>query len=61
MTDNIAVLDGYTKEISGEYKGQSFFLLVQPDAQLDGSFRAWCMDLQEYVRVNGWLAEFNEI
>jgi hypothetical protein len=55
MTDNVAILDGYTKEIhmaGGEY---DLSLLIKPDADLDGSFKAWDMDEQEYIKVNGWL------
>ena len=56
MTDNVAVLDGYTKEIvATNAHGCEFYLLVKPDAQLDGIFRAWDTDEQEFCNVNGWL------
>lgn len=61
MTDNVAVLEGYTREIMGEYKGMSLFLLVKPDTQLDQRFKAWNMDMQEFIHVNGWLTSFDDV
>jgi len=55
MTDNVAILQGYTKEIWAECSEYEGPFLVRPDADLDGTFRAWDMDLQEFVRINGWL------
>lgn len=59
MTDNIAVLDGYTEEVYGEYNGMELHFLVKPDTDLSQRFRAWDMDAQEYVNVNGWVASLN--
>lgn len=55
MTDNVAVLDGYTREVFATTGAIDLYLLIKPDADLDGTFRAWDMDEQEFVRVNGWL------
>lgn len=60
MTDNVAVLAGFTKEVYGEYSCMALHLLVRPDTALDTRFRAWDMDLQEFTMVNGYLADFNE-
>jgi len=30
-------------------------LWVKPDADLDGTFRAWDEDESEWLKVNGWL------
>jgi len=60
MTDNIAVLEGFTTEVYGEYAAQALHLLVKPETDLSGTFKAWDMDCQEFIRVNGWLADFNE-
>ena len=59
MTDNIAILEGYTREVMGEYKGYNFSLLVKPETleDLAQRFKAWDMDAQQFVYVNGWLAE----
>ena len=56
MSNNIAVLDGYTQEvhaIAGE--GLELYLLVKPDTDFDGHFRAWDMDAQEFITVTGWM------
>ena len=60
MTDNIAVLDGFTKEIYAHNAEYELYLLVKPDTKYDDTFRAWCTDNQEYIRVNGWLFNVEE-
>lgn len=55
MSDNIAVLDGYTQEVHAFADAIELYLLVQPGTDTDGTFRAWDMDAQEFIRVNGWL------
>jgi hypothetical protein len=51
MSDNVAVLEGFTKEV---HLG-NLFLLVKQNTDLKGTFKAWNMDKQEFVYVNGWL------
>lgn len=59
MTDNIAVLDGYTESVVGTATdGSELHLLIRPGTDLDDSFRAWDCDMQEFIRVNGWLFTF---
>lgn len=58
MTDNVAVLEGFTEQayaIPANGAHQELFLLVKPDADFDGRFMAWDTDNQEYIMVNGWL------
>ena len=55
MTDNVAVLNGYTVEINAACDRYDLALLVKPDVDLDGLFKAWDMDEQEYIMVSGWL------
>lgn len=56
MTDNVAVLQGYTEEVHLVADGgRELFLLVKPSTDLDDAFKAWCTDGQEFIRVNGWL------
>lgn len=56
MTDNVAVLDGYTEEVEmSNGQGLDLFLLVKPGTDLDDTFSAWDTDCQEFIRVNGWL------
>lgn len=59
MPDNIAILDGYMEEVHATGGGHELFLLIKPGTDLDGSFRAWDMDAQEYIKVYGWLFEFD--
>lgn len=58
MTDNVAVLQGYTEEITGEYNGTQLDLLIKPDTDVDSRFKAWDMHGQEFIYVNGWLTCF---
>lgn len=55
MTDNVAILDGYTEEVYMTGGGYDLALLVEPDTDLDSTFKAWDTDTQEYIEVNGWL------
>ena len=55
MTDNIAVLDGYTEEVVLGSAECDLYVLIKPDTDLDSTFKAWDMDNQEYISVNGWL------
>ena len=55
MSDNVATLEGYTKEITARNAhGCEFFLLVKPETHLDESFRAWDTDEQEFCQLDGW-------
>lgn len=58
MTDNVAVLDGYTEAIAAYSSTVDLYLLIKPGTELDGTFRAWDTDEQEFIRVNGWLFTF---
>lgn len=55
MSDNTAILNGYTREIIAD-SGMDYMLhlFVKPDADLDGSFKAYDADECEWVRVSGW-------
>ena len=55
MTDNIAVLQGFTEPVLAENSAYSLFLLVKPDTDFDSTFKAWDTDEQEFITVNGWL------
>lgn len=59
--DNAAVLAGYTKEVLAEGGCYCLSLLIQPDADLDGTFKAWDMDSQGWIRVNGWNFSFEQV
>ena len=55
MTDNVAVLDGFTREVIADSDRHTLYLLVKPDTDFDDRFRAWDTDEQEFIFVNGWL------
>jgi hypothetical protein len=56
MTDNIAMLDGYTQEVHAiADEGIELYLLVKPDTDFDGHFSAWDKDAQEFLLVTGWM------
>jgi len=58
MSDNIAVLDGYTEGYLASCSEADLFILVKPHTDMDSNFKAWDTDNQEYVRINGWLWNF---
>jgi hypothetical protein len=55
MTDSIAMLDGYTQEVCAFTSDVELYLLVKPDTDFDGRFKAWDTDEQEFLLVSGWL------
>lgn len=57
MTDNVAVLQGYTKELYIEHSTCSLNVLVKPETDTQDRFKAWCMDEQEFININGWQAD----
>ena len=55
-SDGSAVRDGYTQEVHAfASEGLELYLLVQPNTDFDGHFRAWDMDAQEFITVTGWM------
>jgi len=58
MSDNIAVLDGYTEGFIADCGQHDLHILVKPDTDLDSTFKAWDADNQEFIRINGWLWSF---
>lgn len=65
MHDNImekaAILSGYVKVITAESPEHFLTLLVRHSADLEGSFRAFCTDENEYLTVNGWTMDIQEV
>ena len=60
MTDNIAVMEGYTREVVAESDEHILFLLIKPGTYFDDRFKAWDTDAQEFIHVNGWLFTIND-
>ena len=61
MSDNVAILQGYTLEVMALSGGFDLHLFVNPDSDLDGVFKAYDADMCEFIRVNGWLFSFDVI
>lgn len=55
-----AINRGYTRSIMGDCDECTLCLLVKPEADLDGRFRAWDLDENEWIFVNGWLFTFED-
>ena len=54
MSDNGAVLAGYTKELFLSSMEVDLYVLVKPSTDLDGIFKAWDTDNQQWLTVYGW-------
>ncbi len=54
MTDNVAVLDGYTQERRVTVGRRVFPILMKPCTDMSVPFRAWDMDRQEFIVCDGW-------
>lgn len=61
MTDNVAILKGYTREVTADCPAYSLNLLVMPGQDYDDTFKAWDMDEQEWLLVDGWLWSFETV
>lgn len=61
LTDNTATLEGYTRELHGHAGILDLYLLVKPQEDIGERFRAYDMDLQEFIMVNGWLFSWVEV
>jgi len=51
---NIAIKKGYTKELtmnSSHYIGS---ILIKPITDLNNTFKAYCLDRQSFMYINGW-------
>jgi hypothetical protein len=61
MSDNTAILAGFTRELLAEGGAYSLHLFTRPDADLDGTFKAYDADECEFIRVNGWMFSFEPV
>ena len=53
--DNLAVLQGFTEEVTLTSSDYDLYLLIKPGTDMDSRFKAWDTDCQEFIYVNGWL------
>lgn len=62
MSDNTAILEGYTQEVMLYSDHADLHVFVKPDTDFDGRFRCYDADECEWIAVNGWLVgEIEEI
>lgn len=58
MPEHIIGNHQFTVPLVGECDIATLNILVKPDTDLDGPFKAWCRDEEAYIRVHGWLFSF---
>ncbi len=61
MSDNTAILAGYTKEWLADCDVANMHIFAKPDEDFDSRFRAYDADNCEWVFINGWLWTFEEV
>lgn len=54
MTTDRATALGYTEAVTAENAAYVLTLMVQPGTDLEGRFKAWDCDEQEFIMVSGW-------
>lgn len=54
MTTDRAAALGYTEAVTAENIAFVLTLMVQPGTDLEGRFKAWDCDEQEFIMVSGW-------
>lgn len=61
MSDNVAVLKGYTKSVMISGGDRDIAALVKPDTDYDDIFTCYDTDNQEWVKVYGYNCEIEEL
>ena len=61
MSDNTAILAGFTIEVMASNAAHDIHLFIKPGTDLGERFKAYDADECEFVFVNGWLFSFDEI
>lgn len=61
MTDNVAILQGFTDEYMACSGDVELHILVRPGTDLDSLFEAWDCDMEKMVKLSGWLFEYEVI
>jgi hypothetical protein len=60
MTDNVAILDGYTQEYLASCDTMDLLILAKPDTDFDlPSVRVWDCDGQEYIYIKPHLFDLD--
>jgi hypothetical protein len=61
MSDNTAILAGFTREVMATGGDYEMHLFVKPDTDFGERFLAYDADYCEWIRVNGWLFAVEDI
>ena len=51
---NIAIKQGYTQELTMNSEHYVGSILIKPTTDLDSTFRAYCLNRQSFMYINGW-------
>jgi hypothetical protein len=54
MTTQAAMIKGYIREIELTDGVYNLHLLIKEDTDIEGTFKSWCLDDNEWLSVNGW-------
>lgn len=60
MNNETARLQGFTKQVVADCGWYTLNLLVSPSTDYDLRFKAWDMNFQEWVWVNGWMFDCSD-
>ena len=61
MSDNTAILAGYTVEYLASGGDYEIHVFAKPDADLDGCVRVYDADECEFIILNGWMWSFDPV
>jgi len=61
MSDNTAILAGFTQEFIVTGGGEDRHIFVKPNADTDSIFKAYDADNCEFINVIGWNVSFQRI
>ena len=51
----------YTEELEAYCPECDMLIRVKPGTDLDGTFKAWDVETEEFVTINGWMWKFEEV
>ena len=63
MTSSIktAIAQGYTEPFIADCAAYNLEIMVRPNEDMEGTFRAYDLTCDQFVKINGWLWTFEEI
>ncbi len=61
ISTTAARMAGYTREIFASSDGYDLNILIKPDVELAGCFKAFDLSEQEFVKINGWMCILEDV